>query len=98
MCSIMKIRHLKYSPFVMYKMAILSKIKPHSDAVDYFKELPFYNKPIKKPKVKRLKNIDRLVELPFYEQLSVIKTDQTFKGYAMSYKVEIIEKKIQLYN
>ena len=77
----------------MYKMAVLSKIKSHSDAVDYFKELPFYNKPIKKPKVKRLKNIDRLAELPFYEQLSVIKTNQAFRGYAMSYKVEIIEKK-----
>ena len=77
----------------MYKMAILLNIKPCSDAVDYFKELPFYNKPIKKPKVKRLKNINRLAELPFYEQLSVIKTDQTFRGYAMSYKVEIIEKK-----
>ena len=77
----------------MYKMTVLSKIKPYSDAIDYFKELPFYNKPIKKPKVKRLKNIDRLAELPFYEQLSVIKTDQAFKGYAMSYKVEIIEKK-----
>ena len=25
--------------------------------------------------------------------MSVIKTNQTFKGYAMSYKVEIIEKK-----
>ena len=82
----------------MYKMTILSTIKPHSDAVDYFKELPFYNKPIEKPEVKHLKNIDRLAELPFYEQLSVIKTDQAFKGYAMSYKVEIIEKKIQLYN
>ena len=74
-------------------MAIFSKIKSCSDAVDYFKELPFYNKPIKKPKVKRLKNIDQLAELPFYEQLSVIKTDQTFRGYAISYKVEIIEKK-----
>ena len=68
----------------MYKMALLSKIKSHSDPVDYFKELPFYNKPIKKPKVKRLKNIDRLAELPFYEQLSVIKTNQVFRGYAMS--------------
>ena len=77
----------------MYKMAVLSKIKPHSDAVDYFKELPFYNKPIKKPKVKRLKDIDRLGELPFYEQLSVIKKDQAFRGYAMSYKDEIIERK-----
>ena len=58
-----------------------------------FKELPFYNKPIKKPKVKRLKNIDWLTELPFYEQLSVIKTDQAFRGYAMSCKVEMIERK-----
>ena len=82
----------------MYKMTVLSKIKPHSDVIDYFKELPFYNKPIEKPKVKRLKNIDQLVERPFHEQLSVIKTNQAFKGYAMSYKVEIIEKKIQLYN
>ena len=71
----------------MYKMAIVSKIKSHSDVIGYFKELPFYNKPIEKP-VKRLKNID-----PLAEQLSVIKTDQAFKGYAMSYKVEIIEKK-----
>ena len=61
-------------------MAVLSKIKPHSDAVDYFKELPFYNKPIEKPKVKRLKNIDQLAELPFYEQLSVIKTNKRLEG------------------
>ena len=74
-------------------MAILSQIKPHSDAADYFKELPFYNKPIKKPKVKRLKDIDQLIELPFYEQLDVIKTDEAFSGYAMSYKVETVEKK-----
>ena len=84
----------------MYKMTILSKIKSHSDAVDYFKELPFYNKPIKKPKVKHLKNIDQLVELPFYEQLSLIKTNQAFRGYAMSYNVEIIEMRenFLLYN
>ena len=74
-------------------MAVLSKIKSNSDATDYFIELSFYNKPIKKPKVKRLKNIDQLIELPFYEQLDVIKTDQAFNGYAMSYKVDIIEKK-----
>ena len=71
-------------------MAVLPKIKSHSDAVDYFKELPLYNKLIKKPKVKRLKNIDQLGELPFYEQLSIIKTNRAFRGYAMSYKVEII--------
>ena len=68
----------------MYEMAVLSKIKSHSDAVDYFKKFPFYNKPIEKPKVKCLKNIGRLAELPFYEQLSVIKTNQAFRRYAMS--------------
>ena len=67
----------------MYKRTVLSKIKRQFDGADYFQELPFYNKPTEKPKVKRLKNTDRLAELPFYEQLSVIKTDQAFKGYAM---------------
>ena len=56
-------------------MAVLSETDAHSDVVDYFKELPFYTKPIEKPKIKRLKNIDRLTELPFYEQLSIIKTN-----------------------
>ena len=77
----------------MHKMAKLSKIRHHPNAVDYFKELPFYNKPTKKAKVKRLKNIDRLAEFLFYEQLSVIKTNQVFTGYAMLYKVENIERK-----
>ena len=79
-------------------MAVLSKIKSHSDVIDYFKELPFYNKLIKKRKVKPLKKIDQLIELPFYEQLDVIKTDQAFSGDAISSKVEIIEKKIELDN
>ena len=45
----------------MYKMVVLSKIKPHSDS-----------------------DVD---------QLGVIKTNQAFRRYAISYKVEIIEKK-----
>ena len=75
-------------------MAVLSKIKSNADAVNYFKELPFYNKPIEKPKVKRLKNIDWLAELPFYEQLSSIKTNQAFRGYAVSCTVKIIERRV----
>ena len=63
------------------------------DTVKYFKELPFYNNFIEKSKIKRLKNIDLLAELFFYKQLSIIKTDQAFSGYEMSYKLEIIEKK-----
>ena len=47
----------------MLKIAVLSKIKSHSDAADYFKELSFYNKAIEKPKVKRLRNIDHYQEV-----------------------------------
>ena len=78
----------------MHKMVMLPKIKPHSDAVDYFNELTFHKKFIEKWKVKRLKNIDWLVEFTFYEQLSIIEEDKAFRGYAMTYKVERIEKKI----
>ena len=74
-------------------MTALKKVKSHPDVVDYFKELLFYNKDIKKPKIKLLKNIDLLSELPFCKKLTLIKTNHAFRGYAMSYKVEIIEKK-----
>ena len=68
-------------------------ISSENNDVKYFKELPFFNVSIEKPKIKRLKNIDLSAELPFYDQLNIIKTDQAFKGYARSYKVEIVEKK-----
>ena len=48
---------------------------------------------IEKPKTKHLTNINLLDELPFYEQLSVIKTDQAHSGHARPYKVEIVERK-----
>ena len=72
-------------------MAVLKQSYP--DVVEYFKELPFYNKHIKKPKIKRLKSIDLLSELPFYEELNVIKTTHTFRGYAMSNKFKLVQKK-----
>ena len=74
-------------------MTVLKKIKSYPDAKNYFKELPFYNTYIEKPKIKQLKNIDLLSELPFFEELSVVKTDHAFKEYAQSYKVELAEKK-----
>ena len=74
-------------------MTVLKKVKSYPDVVDYFKQLPFYNKHIEKLKIKLLKNTDLLSELLFYEELNVIKTNHAFRGYAMSYKVEIIEKK-----
>ena len=62
--------------------------------MDYIQELPFYNKYNEEPKIKLMKNIDLHSELPFYQELNVIKTSCAFKGYAMSYKVELVENNI----
>ena len=67
----------------------MTKSSKNND-VNYFKELPFFNVSIEKPKIKLLKKIDLLAELPFYDQLNIIKTDQAFSEYLMSYKVEIV--------
>ena len=74
-------------------MTVKKKVKPHPDVADYFKKLQFYKKHIEKPKIKRLKNIDLLCELTFYEDLNVVKTNHAFRGYAMSCKVELVERK-----
>ena len=73
-------------------MVVPSKIT-HPSVKDYFKQILFYNRPIEMAKIKRLKDIDLSAELPFFEQLSIIKTNQAFSGYAMSYKVEVVERK-----
>ena len=36
-------------------MTVQKKIKFHPDAINYFKEFPFYNTYIEKPNIKRLK-------------------------------------------
>ena len=36
-------------------------------------KLPFYNVPIEKPRIKSLKNIDLLHEIPFYDELGTQK-------------------------
>ena len=75
---------------------IIEKIKSHPDVTNSFKELAFYNTYIKKPKIKPLKNIYLLSELPFYEELTIVKINHAFRGYATLYKVEIVEKIDQL--
>ena len=68
----------------MYDNDSQREVKSHLDVVDYFKDLPFFKKQIEKPKIKRLKNIDLLSELSFYEERNVIKTNHAFREYAMS--------------
>ena len=75
-------------------MTIKTKTKSHPRS-RVSRNFPFTIRTLKdiKPKVKCLKNIDLLSERPFYEELSVIKTKCAFKGHAMSYKVEITQRK-----
>ena len=39
------------------------------------------------------KNIDSLHEFPFYDELSIKQLSKAFKGYAKSFKTEIIDSK-----
>ena len=56
-------------------------------------EQPFYKEPIKKPRIKKLSNQELLRELPFYDDINISKNERTFRGYAETYKVEIINNR-----
>ena len=61
------------------------------DAKKLFQILPFYKSFIEKPEIKKLSNIKLSQELPFYDELRIVKSSNTFNGYARSYKVEIVD-------
>ena len=65
----------------------------HWDAKELFQILPFYNTFIAKPDIKKLSNVKLLQELPFYNELSIVKNNSAFSGYTRSYKIEIVDKK-----
>ena len=47
-----------------------------------FQILPFDHTFIEKPEIKKLSNIKSLQELPFYDELNVVKRSNSFSGYA----------------
>ena len=65
----------------------------HWDESEIFKILPFYDSYVEKPKIKNLGNVELLKELPFYDELSIVKNNTAFSGYARSYKIEIVDKR-----
>ena len=40
-----------------------------------------------------MKNYELLRELPFYDDINISRKERTFRGYAETYKVEIINNK-----
>ena len=77
---------MKYKP---YKYGFWNE----KETKKLFQILPFCNVLIEKPKIKHLSNIELLHELSFYDELSVVEISKAFKGYARSYKIEIIDSK-----
>ena len=43
-----------------------------------------------------MSNVKLLQELPFYNELNIVKNSSAFSGYARSYKVEIVDHKYPL--
>ena len=66
---------------------------PSWDVNNIFQVLPFYNSCIEKPKVKTLNNVQLLKELPFYDDLNIVKNKTAFICYVRSYKIEIVDKR-----
>ena len=58
-----------------------------------FQILLFCNTFIEESEIKKLSNIKLLQNLPFYDELSIVKNSNAFSGYAGSYKIEIVDKK-----
>ena len=63
------------------------------DESEIFKLLPFYDTYIERPKIKKLNNVELMKELPFYDELSIVKNKTAFNGYGRSYKIEIVDRK-----
>ena len=60
---------------------------------EIFKILPFYDSYIERPKIKNLNNLQLLKELPFSDELNIVKNKTAFSGYGRSYNIEIVDKR-----
>ena len=85
-----KAKLLSELPF--FKKPIKGKIKQLTTK-KLLQEQPFDKQSIKKPRIKKLKNYELLSELPFYDDINISRKEMVFRGYAETYKVEIINNK-----
>ena len=59
---------------------------------ELLKILPFHNSFIDVPKIKKLSKVQLMKELSFYDELKIVKINNTFIGYARTYKSEIVDR------
>ena len=80
------------SEFPFSEKPIKAKIKQLSTK-ELLSKQSFYKQTIKKPRVKKLINRELLRELPFYDDINISRKERAFRGYAETYKVEVINNK-----
>ena len=65
----------------------------HWDVRKLFQVLPFYNTAIEKPSVKKLSGVQLLKELPFYDELSIVKKTVHLVDMQEVIKLKLLTKK-----
>ena len=80
------------SELPFFEKPIRTKIKQLSTKKLLSKQ-PFYKQPIKNSSIKKLRNFELLHELPFYDDINISRKERAFRGYAETYKVEIINNR-----
>ena len=80
------------SELTFFENPIEAKIEQLSIKKQLSKQ-PFYKQPIKTPHVIKLSNHELLRKLPFYDDINISRNERAFKGYAKTYKVQIINNK-----
>ena len=83
-------KSLSELPF--FEKPIKAKIKQLTTK-KLLQEQPFYKQSIKKPRIKKLKSYELLRELPFCDDINILRKERAFTGYAETYKVEVINNK-----
>ena len=64
------------------------------DAKNIFQVLPFYNTFIEKPEIEKLSNVELIQELPFYDELSIVKLQIHFVDMQEVIKLKLLIKEI----
>ena len=80
------------SELPFFKTPVKAKIKQLS-IKKLLSEQPFYKQSIEKPHIKKLSNYELLRELPLCDDINISRKERAFRGYAETYKVEIINNK-----
>ena len=80
------------SELPFFEKPIKAKIK-QLNTKKLLQEQPFYKQSIKKPRIKKLKNYELLPEFSFYDDIKFSRKERAFRGFADTYKVEVINNK-----